>query len=112
MPLRKRATAQPNTGTAFEPRSWVESSPARPPSPPPLATPNPHRIAFPYAYVGKQQDSSGWTVFMSQGEELRVLREGDEVDGLFRIDAIRPPSLKLTFLPLNEERMVNIGVSE
>ncbi len=32
------------------------------------------------------------------------------VDGAYRVDAITPPVLSLTYLPLNQVQQLNIGV--
>ena len=34
------------------------------------------------------------------------------IDGAYRVDAIAPPTLKLTYLPLNQVQQLNIGVFE
>jgi hypothetical protein len=38
------------------------------------------------------------------------VHENDVIDGIYRVDAIAPPTLTLTYLPLNQVQQLNIGV--
>jgi hypothetical protein len=38
------------------------------------------------------------------------VRDKTVIDGTYRVDAIAPPNLTLTYLPLNQVQQLNIGV--
>jgi len=37
---------------------------------------------------------------------------GTVIDGMYRIDTIAPPTLTVTYLPLNQVQQLNIGVMD
>lgn len=79
--------------------------PARlPPPPPPSAPP------LPFTYLGKAVADGAWQVYLTRGDRAYVVREKDVVDGVYRVDAIAPPLVTFTYLPLNQVQQLNIGV--
>ena len=77
---------------------------AAPPAPPPMAPP------LPFTYLGKAAAAGQWEVFLAIGEKTYVVRDKMVIDGTYRVDAIAPPNLTLTYLPLNQVQQLNIGV--
>ena len=75
-----------------------------PPPPPPMAPP------LPFLFLGKAAEKGEWEVFLARGEKIYVVRKQDVIDGTYRVDAIVPPHLTLTYLPLNQVQQLNIGV--
>jgi hypothetical protein len=80
--------------------------------PPPKVTTKvepPKAPPWPYAYLGQQSSQGEWWVYLTLGEETRVAKKDQVLDGKYRIDRIEPPLLSVTYLPLNEVQTVNIG---
>ena len=75
-----------------------------PPPPPPMAPP------LPFVYLGKAAAAGSWEVFLAIGEKTYIVRDKMVIDGVYRVDAIAPPTLTLTYLPLNQVQQLNIGV--
>lgn len=75
-----------------------------PPPPPPMAPP------LPFTYLGKAVANGQWEVFLAIGSTTYVVRDKMVIDGRYRVDAIAPPNLTLTYLPLNQVQQINIGV--
>ena len=75
-----------------------------PPPPPPMAPP------LPFTYLGKAAAAGQWEVFLAIGEKTYIVRDKMVIDGTYRVDAIAPPNLMLTYLPLNQVQQLNIGV--
>jgi hypothetical protein len=73
------------------------------PPPAPMAPP------LPYTYMGKLSDQGQLAVFLTRNGKPYVARPGDVLDGQYRVDAIRPPVLELTYLPLEQKQTLNIG---
>jgi hypothetical protein len=78
--------------------------PAPPPPPPPSAPP------LPFTFIGKSVADGAWEVYLARGDRTYVVRDKAVIDGTYRVDAIAPPVLTLTYLPLNTVQQLNIGV--
>lgn len=79
---------------------------APPPPPPPQAPP------LPFTFIGKSVGDGIWEVYLARGDRTYVVRANEVIDNTYRVDAIAPPILKLTYLPLNQVQQLNIGVFE
>ena len=86
------------------PPSAMELKP--PPPPPPSAPP------LPFQFIGKAAADGQWEVYLGRGEQTFVVRKGAQIDGTYRVDAIVPPTLTITYLPMNQVQQLNIGVIE
>jgi hypothetical protein len=92
----------------FTHRSW---SPApRPtavtPAPPP---PLPMAPPVPFTYLGKRLQGQKWQVFLGRADQTYVVSAGSTIENLYRVDAISPPNLSLTYLPLGQSQSISIG---
>jgi len=86
-----------------------------PPPPPPKPPPPPPPVAppLPYTFIGKAVSDGAWEVFLARGpERTLIVRNQMVLDGAYRVDAIAPPVMKLTYLPLNQVQQLNIGVAD
>jgi hypothetical protein len=89
----------------FSTRNWNPPPPApapvveAPPVPPPL----------PFAFLGKKLEGETWEVYLSRGEKTFIAREGQTLEGVYRVDKIAPPSLVLIYLPLGQAQTLMIG---
>lgn len=77
-----------------------------PPPPPPTAPP------LPFTFIGKSLQDGAWEVYLARGDRTYLVRDKTTIDGTYRVDAIRPPVLTLTYLPLEQVQQINIGVFE
>ncbi|TQK10568.1 hypothetical protein [Herbaspirillum sp. SJZ107] len=99
-------------GAVFGSQSWVPPPPpptaaqAAPPPPPPMAPP------LPFTFIGKSVGDGVWEVYLARGDRTYTARTNEVIDGTYRVDAIAPPILRLTYLPLNQVQQLNIGVFE
>jgi hypothetical protein len=97
----------------FGGQSW------NPPPPPPTAAelhpappPPPTAPPLPFQYLGKAAADGQWEVYLGRGEQTFVVHKGEQIEGVYRVDAIAPPTLTLTYLPMNQVQQLNIGVIE
>jgi hypothetical protein len=90
----------------FVTRNWTPPPPPPPPAPPPTA---PTAPPLPYAFLGKKQEGDQWEVYLARGEQTFVARAGDTLEAQWRIDAIAPPSLTFTYVPLGQAQQLSIG---
>lgn len=84
----------------------------KPPPEKPQKPQKPVAPPLPYLYMGKIIDKSGLAVFLTRDERAYVVHVGDVIDATYRVDAIAPPMLELTYLPLKEKQLLNIGVTK
>ena len=75
-----------------------------PPPPPPVAPP------LPFKYIGKSLQDGVWEIYLARNDRTYLVRDGATIDGAYRVDAIRPPTLTMTYLPLDQVQQLNIGV--
>ena len=96
-------------GDVFASRDWTPPPPppppqqAAPPPPPPTAPP------LPFTLLGKALENGAWEVYLARAGKTYVVKPKTVIDGTYRVDAIAPPFLTLTYLPLNQVQQLNIG---
>lgn len=86
----------------FRGTSWYVPPPPpkpAPPSPPPL----------PFAYIGMMQEGGSKIVFLSRQDNSYVVRQGDVLDGTYRVEKIGDWEMVLTYLPLGMKQSLNMG---
>ena len=64
----------------------------------------------PYSYAGKVVEDGQVMVFLTDGTKNHVVKTGDVIDGVWKVQAIRPPQLFLKYMPLKIEVSIEIGV--
>ena len=99
-----------SSGAAFASHDWTPPPlpPAAPPPPPP--PPPPSAPPLPFTVIGKAVANGQWEVFLARGSETVIVRNKMVLDGVYRIDAIAPPGMTFTYLPLNQVQQIHIGV--
>ena len=97
-------------GAAFASHNWTPPPlpPAAPPPPPP--PPPPSAPPLPFTVIGKAVANGQWEVFLARGSETLIVRDKMVLDGVYRVDAIAPPGMTFTYLPLNQVQQITIGV--
>ncbi len=98
--------------TVFGRQDWNPPPPPTPKQEVVEATPPPAPTAppLPYTLLGKAVAGGAWEVYLARGDKTYVVRAQMVLDGMYRVDAIVPPTLTLTYLPLNQVQQLNIGV--
>lgn len=111
--LRRAPVVDPN-GDPFGPRSFRPDSPkgraapsaaatAASPQPPPQAPP------LPFAYIGRLSEDHDTTVFLAMGERNLVLKPGDVIDNMYKLEEVSDSAVVLTYLPLSQRQTLSIG---
>jgi hypothetical protein len=96
-------------GKLFGPQNWNPPPPPPPPPAPPPPPPAPTAPPLPFTFIGKSLSAGEWEVYLSSGSRTYLVRDKSVIDGLYRVDSIVPPTLTLTYLPLNQVQQLNIG---
>jgi hypothetical protein len=93
----------------FGSRNWMPPAlpPPKPaPPPPPMAPP------LPFTYIGKKLEGSRWEVYVTHGEQVHIVHENAIVENIYHIDSIKPPTMTLTYLPLQQVQTLTIGETD
>ncbi|MEM5434342.1 hypothetical protein [Paraburkholderia diazotrophica] len=105
--LRKPMSLE-SRNNPFAASSWLPPPPPvvqAPPEPPPPPTAPP----MPYVYLGKLDGSTlKPRVFLSSGDQLLIVSQGEIVDGQYRVESISDGDVVLTYLPLNQKQVIAI----
>lgn len=88
----------------FSTRNWNP-----PPPPAPAVAAAPVAPPLPFKFLGKKFEGETWEVYLTRGEQSFIAREGQTLDGVYRVTKIAPPSLTLTYLPLDQPQTLMIG---
>lgn len=78
-----------------------------PPPPPPAASAE--MPALPFAYFGKLIENGRVTVYLAGQERNFAVREGDVIDGVYKVVRIAPPLMTLVYLPSRRKLALDIG---
>ncbi|MBN3766585.1 hypothetical protein [Burkholderia sp. Ac-20365] len=78
-----------------------------PPLPPEPAVPS-----LPFTYLGKQGADGNWEVYLTRGDETLIVHDQMVIDDTYRVDAIRPPTMTLVYLPLKLVQTLDIGSAD
>ena len=91
----------------FATKSWIPPPPVV--STAPVKPPPPSAPPLPFRYVGQMTDSTGQLlVYLARGEDVLIVRVGEQLAGSYRLDSIDEAKLVLTFIPLNQQQMLVI----
>jgi hypothetical protein len=100
----ERAQTVAKVQDLFGATTWNAPPPALlPQKPPPPTAP-----AFSYAIAGLVHDANGPMIILNRQNQDFVLRVGDVLEQTYRIEAIGPQSLTVTYLPLGLTQVVPI----
>jgi hypothetical protein len=90
----------------FTPRSWTPPPAPPPPAPvisapaEPTAPPNPYRFAGTVRYGGILR------VALAAGERIHLVKGGEIIDDLYRVEAVSRDAVRLVYLPLGIEHQL------
>ncbi len=67
---------------------------------------------MPFQFVGKLDDHSDLQVFLQSGEKIYVVRKGDVIDDIWRIERISDVELSFVYLPLHLSQTLSVGSAQ
>jgi hypothetical protein len=75
----------------------------------PAAPTVPTAPPLPFQFIGKLEDSQQLQVFLQNGERLYVVRAGDVIDDVYKVDRISATEMSLVYLPLKFAQTLSVG---
>jgi hypothetical protein len=106
-PVATVASQPAITSAVATPRRKKASEPASPPAPPPTAPPLPFIAVG--SISGAQVTGSKPVAFIRQQEQLLVVRSGDLLSQLYRVEAITTQHIEFTYLPLKQRQSLALS---
>jgi hypothetical protein len=98
----------------FAPRGWTAppppvvqqavvvpiqpAAPLAPPGPPPL----------PFQFVGRMNDEGQQVVYLSRGDQALVARQGDTLEGTYKVVSIDAQRIEFEHLPTGEKQVMTL----
>lgn len=89
----------------FPVQSWL---PPPPPPPPPRKPEPPRAPPLPFKYLGQLQEGNDVALFLQRGELNFVVRAGETVDGVWRIEKITPTQAVFNYQPLDQTQTLTL----
>jgi len=92
----------------FAPTSWAPApAPPAPVQAAPLAAvplvatpPAPSAPPMPFVYIGLYVDEGRETVMLMKGDQLLLVKQGETIDNVYRLERVTADRIDLTYLPL------------
>ena len=105
--LTHRTAQTPDDGNLFAAHSWYVAPP--PPLPPPPAPVAPTAPPLQFTFIGKYGQGGGETVyFLARGDRVYDVKQGDLVDGIYRVDGVANGQLTFIYTPLDLRQTLSI----
>lgn len=95
---QREAIGKP-TGPLFSAQSWSVTARESPVKAAPVAPPGPP--AMPYRVAGSVFQDNAQQIILARGDAVLTVREGDTLEGGYRVEAIRSDRVTLLYLPMN-----------
>lgn len=102
-----RSGARAPVRDLFSQHSWTPPAPRPQPVVVPVAPPA--APPLPFVYLGKKLEAGHWEVYLGHDDKTLVVREGQVLDGRYRVDSIKPPQMGLMYLPMGQSQNLSIG---
>jgi hypothetical protein len=105
--LPGRSELGASRSTLFASQSWQPPPPrVRPqPAPPPMAPP------LPFKFVGKLVQEGRLSILLAKGDSVIPVKEGETLDGTYRIESITDTQITLVYLPLAQKQTLPVVTS-
>lgn len=104
--LQREALAEGDAPSdLFAAKSWY----VPPPPPKPLPPPPPSAPPLPFAYMGKMIEDGHLTVFLTKQDRNYVVKAGETLEGMYKVESVTPLMMTLVYLPLNIKQTLMIG---
>lgn len=97
--------------TLFDQQNW-NPPPPTPALEKPVASPTPVAPTMPFQYIGKKIEDGTYEVYLASGDKTYAVVVGTVIENTYKVDAIKPPLMYLTYLPLNQSQTISIGSGE
>ena len=103
--LPERSELGEPRGELFSPHSWQPPPPKVAPAPPPAPVAPP----MPYRFAGKIVQGGEQSVMLSKGDLVFPVKEGETIDGAYRVESVAEDRITLVYLPLRQKTTIPVA---
>ena len=89
----------------FSPHSWQPPAPKVAPAPPPAPVAPP----VPYRFAGKIVQGDVYSFMLSKGDLVFPVKEGETIDGAYRVESVGEDRITLLYLPLRQKTTIPVA---
>ena len=109
--LNKLKRMQKDTEAAdlFTSKTWYVPPPQPKQPKQPLLPPPPTAPMLPFVYMGKLIEDGQLTVYLNKLGHNYVVKLGDTIDDMYKVELVTPRMMTLVYLPLNIKQTLMIG---
>jgi hypothetical protein len=105
--LPDRAELGASRSPLFASQSWQPPPPRVRPQPPPPPTAPP----LPFKFAGKLVQEGRLSVLLAKGDSVIPVKEGETLDGTYRLESITDTQITLVYLPLAQKQTLPVVTS-
>jgi hypothetical protein len=97
----------------FESQNWQPPPPKIPPGAKIKPGPPPAPVAppLPYTFAGRLVHDGKLSLLLAKGDEVVPIREGETLDGVYKVDSITQTQITLIYLPLGQKQTIPVITS-
>ena len=103
--LPERPEFGESRGELFSPHSWEPPAPKVAPAPPPAPVAPP----MPYRFAGKFVRGDEYSVMLSKGDLVFPIKQGETIDGAYRVESVGEDTVTLLYLPLRQKSTIQFA---
>jgi hypothetical protein len=107
--LPDRTSLSAQRGDLFGTHSWQPPAPKVDAGPAALVAPA--VPSMPYKFAGKLLQDGKLQIFLSKGDAVVAIQEGDTLDGAYRVESIEEAQITLLYLPLKRKETIPVSSS-
>jgi cohesin domain-containing protein len=105
--IPERSTLGRIAADPFSPQSWV--LPRKPAAAAAAAPAAPVAPPLPYRFAGQFYRDSGTELFIARGEEIFPIKEGDTLDGQYKVDSVSASEVRFVHLPTGTSQVMQFS---
>jgi hypothetical protein len=97
----------------FESQNWQPPPPKVPPAAKIKPGPPPAPVAppMPYTFAGRLVHDGKASLLLAKGDEVIAVREGETLDGIYKVESITQTQITLVYLPLGQKQTIPVITS-
>lgn len=77
--------------------------------PPPAEAAPPEAPPLPFTYLGRLVDQGQVTVYLAEEDRNLAVRQGDVINGTYRVKRISPSAVTFIYIPMNTQQTLELG---
>jgi len=102
-PLEAAKSGITAIGELFPPQTWTPPATS-------VVKPAPVAPPLPFTFGGRYTEDNNVTIFLIEGKQMHKVKQGEIINGTYKVEKIEQASISLTYLPLGATQILPTGV--